>query len=63
MTPSARINRLEATMHPIPAQGWSATTVDELCAAAGVRKGALFHHGSGREALGIAAAEYGSRTT
>ena len=38
-------------------QGYAATSVDEICAAAGVSKGAFFHHFASKEALGIAAAE------
>ncbi len=38
-------------------QGYSATSVDEICAAAGVSKGAFFHHFSSKEALASAAAE------
>jgi TetR/AcrR family transcriptional repressor of nem operon len=63
MKRSARHKLLEAAMHLIRSKGWSATTVDELCAAAGVTKGAFFHHFAGKEALGVAAAEHWSRTT
>ncbi len=35
-------------------KGFGATSVDELCAAAGVTKGAFFHHFATKEALGVA---------
>ncbi len=38
-------------------QGYAATSVDEICAAAGVSKGAFFHHFASKEELGVAAAE------
>ncbi len=44
-------------------RGFTATTVDDLCAAAGVTKGAFFHHFPSKEALGIAAAAYWAETT
>ena len=54
---------LEAAMRLIRTKGYSATTVDDLCKAAGVSKGAFFHHFSDKAALGIAAADYwGSMT-
>ncbi len=49
---------LDAALRVIRAQGYSATSVDDLCAAAGVTKGAFFHHFKSKEALGIAAADY-----
>lgn len=53
----ARIALLEAAHTLVRRKGWSATSVDELCAAAGVTKGAFFHHFASKEALGVAAAE------
>jgi TetR/AcrR family transcriptional repressor of nem operon len=59
----ARTRLLEAARDEIRRRGFSATTVDELCRAAGVTKGAFFHHFDSKEALGVAAAEYWARTT
>lgn len=61
--PNARTKLLEAARDIIRAQGYSATSVDDLCRAAGVTKGAFFHHFPSKEALGVAAADYWSETT
>jgi TetR/AcrR family transcriptional repressor of nem operon len=60
---SARHRLLQAALGVIRAKGYSATSVDELCAAAGVTKGAFFHHFASKEALAVAAAEFWSETT
>lgn len=38
-------------------QGFTATGIDEICAAAGITKGALFHYFESKESLGQAALE------
>lgn len=47
----------------IRTKGYSATTIDELCAEAGVAKGSFFHHFPNKEALAVAAADYWSEMT
>lgn len=59
----ARARLLDAALNVIRTKGYSATTVDELCAAAGVTKGAFFHHFRSKEDLGVAAAEFWSQMT
>jgi len=61
--PDARSKLLDAALSVIRTKGYSATTVDELCAAAGVTKGAFFHHFKSKDTLGVAAAEHWSETT
>jgi TetR/AcrR family transcriptional repressor of nem operon len=59
----ARQKLLDAAFALIRAKGYSATSVDDLCAEAGVTKGAFFHHFDTKEALGVAAAEYWAEAT
>ncbi len=59
----ARTRLLEAARDTIRRKGFSATTVDDLCKAAGVTKGAYFHHFETKEALGVAAAQFWAETT
>lgn len=53
----ARSALLDAAHTLVRRKGWSATSVDEICAKAGVTKGAFFYHFVSKEALGVAAAE------
>ncbi len=59
----ARTRLLEAARDLIRRKGFTATTVDDLCKAAGVTKGAYFHHFESKEALGVAAARFWAETT
>ena len=54
---NARTRLLEAARDVIRAKGFAATSVDDLCRAADVTKGAFFHHFASKEDLAVAAAE------
>jgi TetR/AcrR family transcriptional repressor of nem operon len=54
--PGVREKLLDASFVLIREKGYSATSVDELCAEAGVTKGAFFHHFPSKDALAVAAA-------
>ena len=60
---NAKTKLLNAALAVIRLKGYSATTVDELCATAGVTKGAFFHHFKSKDQLGVAAAQFWSETT
>jgi TetR/AcrR family transcriptional regulator, transcriptional repressor for nem operon len=59
----ARSKLLDAALSVIRSKGYCATTVDDLCQAAGVTKGAFFHHFSSKDELAVAAAEHWSTMT
>ncbi len=59
----ARAKLLDAALREIRVRGYAATTVDDLCRAAGVTKGAFFHHFKSKQDLAVAAAEHWSETT
>jgi TetR/AcrR family transcriptional regulator, transcriptional repressor for nem operon len=56
--PEAKTRLLDAAMHLIRAQGYSATTVDDICGEAGLTKGAFFHYFASKEDLAVAAAAH-----
>jgi TetR/AcrR family transcriptional regulator, transcriptional repressor for nem operon len=55
--PSARTRLLDAAHAVVRQKGFAATSVDDLCRAAGVTKGAFFHHFPTKDALAVAGAE------
>ena len=59
----ARRALLDAALKLVRANGWAATSVDQLCAEAGVTKGAFFHHFKSKEDLGVAAAQHWDEVT
>ena len=61
--PTAREKLLDAAIVLIRQSGFAATSVEDLCKAAGVTKGAFFHHFASKDALGAAAARHWGETT
>lgn len=58
-----RSQLLDAALRVIRSKGYSATTVDDVCRAAGVTKGSFFHHFSAKEDLAIQAAQHWNEVT
>lgn len=55
MLPEAKKKLLDAAMQLMLKQGYSATSVDEICQAAGLTKGSFFHYFQSKEELAKAA--------
>lgn len=60
---SSRNRLLDAALRVFREKGYTATTVDDLCRAAGVTKGAFFHHFESKEAAALAAVEHWNEVT
>ncbi len=58
-----RTSLLNAALKVIRSKGYSATTIDDICAAAGVTKGSFFHHFASKEDLAIAATQHWNALT
>jgi TetR/AcrR family transcriptional repressor of nem operon len=56
--PNTKTRLLDAALTEFRTKGYCATSVDDLCRAAGVTKGSFFHHFRSKEELGIAAAAH-----
>ena len=53
---ATRTKLLDAARDVIRAKGYAASSVDDICAAAGVSKGSFFHYFDSKEKLAVAAA-------
>lgn len=53
-----KVKLLDAARDLIRGKGYAATTVDDICKAAGVTKGSFFHHFDSKEQLAIEGAEH-----
>lgn len=66
VSPRGAVSRgriLDAALGVFRAQGYAATTVDDLCRAAGVTKGSFFHHFESKEAAALAAIAHWNEVT
>jgi TetR/AcrR family transcriptional regulator, transcriptional repressor for nem operon len=54
---------LDAAVKLIRTKGYSATSIDNLCAETGLTKGGFFHHFKNKEELAVATAQHWSDTT
>ena len=61
--PLSRTRLLEAGSTVIRAKGYTATTVDDICTAAGVTKGSFFHHFKSKEDLVLGAVAHWNQWT
>ena len=54
---------LDAALREFRVRGYAATTVDDVCNAAGVTKGSFFHHFKSKEELAVLATRHWNDTT
>ena len=55
--PKTKDKLIEAALRLMLAKGYPATTVDEICASAGVSKGSFYHFFATKEELALAAVQ------
>lgn len=54
---------LDATLKVVRAKGYTATRIEDVCAAAGLTKGSFFHHFKSKEDLALSAAAHWNNST
>jgi TetR/AcrR family transcriptional regulator, transcriptional repressor for nem operon len=62
-THESKTKLLNAALNVIRAKGYAATTVDDICHAAGVTKGSFFHHFKSKDDLALSTAAYWGEMT
>ena len=61
--PDSKTKLLDATLGLVRQKGYSATRVEDVCAAAGVTKGSFFHHFNSKEDLALTAVAHWDANT
>src|SRR5579872_1858665 len=62
-TLETRTKLLSAALQLVREEGYDGTSVDDLCRAAQVTKGAFFHHFASKEALAVEATRFWTEIT
>jgi TetR/AcrR family transcriptional regulator, transcriptional repressor for nem operon len=62
-THQSKTKLLDAALQVIRTKGYTATTVDDICLAAGITKGSFFHHFKSKEELAIEATKHWTLVT
>jgi TetR/AcrR family transcriptional repressor of nem operon len=60
---ASKAKLLDAALKVIRTKGYTAATLDDICASAGVSKGSFFHHFKGKLELALAAIEHWNAMT
>lgn len=60
---NSRIKLLDAALAVIRSKGYTAATLDDICAAAGVTKGSYFHYFKSKEEMALQAVEHWNTMT
>ncbi len=63
ISPTSKAKLLDAALQVIRTKGYTATTIDDICAAASLTKGSFFHHFKSKEDLALAAIDHWNAMT